>query len=107
MTHSGAIDIIWWITVVEIPALAALFWLVLRTRIDAGQRHDQLKTLTHQGEDKLWCALNAYKLDVAKTYASNQRLQEVEHRLIRHLVRIEDKLDSIFKPATQGGSGNV
>lgn len=37
--------------------------------------------------------LAAYKLQVAKEYASVSYLKDVENRLIVHLERIEDKLD--------------
>jgi len=104
MPVTGALDVIWWITVVEIPALAGLFWLVFKTRTDTANQFDGLKQACHLNEDKIWAALNAYKLDVATTYVSHQHLQQVETRLIRHLVRIEDKLDSVFKPAAAGVS---
>ena len=99
MPVTGALDVVWWITVVEIPTLAGLFWFVFRTRTDAANQFDGLKQRCHLREDKLWAAFNAHRLDAATTYASHQHLQQVETRLIRHLVRIEDKLDSVFKPA--------
>jgi len=44
-------------------------------------------------------ALAAYKLEVAKTYATTGTLKDVERRLTEHLVRIEAKLDAV------GGAG--
>lgn len=87
-------DLIWWITVVEIPALTGLFWLVWRNRReqeDDLQRHRQVteKALAQARE-----ALSAYKLEVAKTYASISYLKDVERRLTGHLLRIEAKLDN-------------
>ena len=38
-------------------------------------------------------ALAAYKLEVAKSYATTGYLKDVEQRLTEHLVRIEGKLD--------------
>ena len=88
------IDLIWWITVVEIPALTGLWWLVWRSRRDtdtALDRHRQrLDTAVAQARE----ALAAYKLEVAKSYASTSQLKDLEGRLTGHLLRIEAKLDS-------------
>ncbi|MDF1749948.1 MAG: hypothetical protein P1V34_13835 [Alphaproteobacteria bacterium] len=89
-----SIDVIWWITVVEIPALTGLWWLMWRTRRDqdvALERHRQrLDTAVTQLRE----ALSAYKLEVAKSYASTSQLKDLEGRLTDHLLRIEAKLDS-------------
>ncbi len=89
-----SLDVIWWITVVEIPALTGLWWLVWRTRRDqedALERHRQrLDTALIQLRE----ALAAYKLEVAKTYASTTQMKDLERRLTDHLLRIEAKLDS-------------
>ncbi len=66
----------WWITVIELPALVGLFWMVMRNS----------------------AALNQYKLDVAEKYASVAHLQEVEGRITRMLERIERKLDHETAP---------
>ena len=48
-------------------------------------------------------SLAAYKLEVAKSYASIPYLKEVERQLTSHLVRIENKLDgSIARPGSGG-----
>ena len=98
-TAIWTLDIIWWITVVEMPALAALFWLNWRLNRDideaiADARHESETGLTFLRE-----SLAAYKLEVAQSYASITYLKEVEHRLTGHLIRIENKLDG------QSGSG--
>lgn len=90
-------DLIWWITVVEIPALSGLWWLVWRNRRDqeeaiAHHRHFVDTSMTQARE-----ALSAYKLEVAKTYASIAYLKDVERRLTNHLLRIESKLDHAAK----------
>ncbi|MCW9035574.1 MAG: hypothetical protein OQK35_05630 [Alphaproteobacteria bacterium] len=94
MHDTWSIDLIWWITVVELPALGGLFLLLWRVRRDCEVSlrnfHDHLEAeLSHLREN-----LSAYKLEVAKTYASLHHLKDVERRLTRHLVRIENKLDS-------------
>lgn len=77
-------DSLWWITAVEIPVLAGLFLLIWR------QRQEQAGAL-----DALKDELAAFKLEVAKSYASTQALKDVEVRLTAHLVRIERKLDGV------------
>ncbi len=81
MNHTWSIDLIWWITVVELPALGGLFLFTWRTRRDNDlalrncQNH-------HEGEaSQLREELSAYKLEVAKTYASIPHLKDVERRL--------------------------
>lgn len=80
----GVFDSLWWVTVVEIPALAGLFWLFWRQRLDQAAAVDAVKD-----------ELAAFKLEVAKTYASTQALKDTEVRLTAHLVRIERKLDGV------------
>lgn len=87
-------DLVWWITVVDLPAMAGLFWLIWRTRQDSDQAVDHLHQILERRSDQLRDALNAFKLEVAKTYASHTDLRELETRLVNHLLRIEAKLDT-------------
>lgn len=89
-----AIDTGWWITAVELPALAGLFWLVWRGRNEADARLDRIEHRVESGLGQCREALAAYKLEVAKTYATTGYLKDVERRLTEHLVRIEAKLDA-------------
>ena len=41
-------------------------------------------------------SLDAYKLEVAKSYASIDYLKDVDRRLSRHLETIEEKLDALL-----------
>lgn len=95
MDGQGTIDLIWWITVVELPALASLFWLVWRGRQDMEKATEDnrryAETISAQARD----GLMVFKLEVAKSYASIALLKEVEARLTRHLLRIEHKLDEV------------
>ncbi|MGB0683695.1 MAG: hypothetical protein ACPGOV_13355 [Magnetovibrionaceae bacterium] len=91
-------DLIWWITVVEVPALAGLFWLIWRTRRDSDEERDELRHRLDTGLTDLRENLAAHKLTVAQTYASIAHLKETERRLTGHLVRIEDKLDRTVRP---------
>ncbi|OHC74837.1 MAG: hypothetical protein A3G18_10360 [Rhodospirillales bacterium RIFCSPLOWO2_12_FULL_58_28] len=94
MHDTWTIDVIWWITAVELPALAGLFWLNWRNRQDAGDESDAVRYSCENGMARLRESLSAYKLEVAKSYASLGYLKEVEQRLTSHLIRIEDKLGS-------------
>ena len=82
MQEPWTLDLAWWATAVELPALAGLFWLMLRGRAELEAEADRLR------ED-----LSAFKLDVARSYASTAALKDVERRLTEHLVRNEAKLD--------------
>lgn len=87
-------DLIWWITVFDLPAMAGLFWLIWRTRIDGEHATGHLQNMLEHRSDQLRDALHAFKLEVAKTYASQTDLRDLETRLVAHLLRIESKLDA-------------
>lgn len=105
-TPSWTLDLAWWVTAVELPALAGLFWLTWRARQEADHATDVNRDAIEAGLSDLREALAAYKLEVAKSYASLAHLKDVEHRLTRHLVRIEDKLDAIQHVAPHGAGGH-
>lgn len=93
MPTPAPVDLVWWITAVELPALAGLYWLNWRTRRDADKSDASMRADMETGLAHLREGLAAYKLEVAKSYASIAYLKEVEARLTDHLVRIENKLD--------------
>ncbi|MCG8507907.1 MAG: hypothetical protein MI741_01645, partial [Rhodospirillales bacterium] len=95
MPDAWTMDIVWWITAVEIPALAGLFWLAWRNRRDADTALEKTRSDMESRLGRLRDTLSAYKLEVAKSYASIAYIKEVEKRLTDHLVRIEDKLDAV------------
>lgn len=86
---------LWWITAVELPVLGGLFWLIWRSRQDADDRLDDLAHRLDVGVGQARESLAAYKLEVAKSYATTGYLKDVERRLTEHLVRIEAKLDNV------------
>ncbi|KAF0225923.1 MAG: hypothetical protein FD176_78 [Rhodospirillaceae bacterium] len=88
-------DSLWWITAVELPVLGGLFWLIWRSRQEADDRLDDLAHRLEVGVGQAREALAAYKLEVAKSYATTGYLKDVERRLTEHLVRIEAKLDNV------------
>ena len=87
------IDVAWWITAVELPALAGLFWLTLRLRRDSEDALETLRSRAEAAQAQVREDLAAYKLEVAKTYVSTDTLKDVETRLTDHLLRIERKLE--------------
>lgn len=93
MSSVMTLDLVWWITVVEIPALTGLFWLIWRTKRDQEEELQHHREVTDKAVIQSREALSAYKLEVAKTYASIAYLKDVERRLTEHLLRIESKLD--------------
>jgi hypothetical protein len=106
MQDPWTLNVIWWITVVEIPALAGLFWLGWRTRRDADDAINDARHEFETGLTYLRESLATYKLEVAKSYASIPYLKEVERRLTSHLVRIENKLDgAISRSSSRPGPG--
>ena len=94
MEDAEPLRLIWWITVVDLPAMAGLLALIWRTRRDCEGAHARaaktLSTRTEQMRD----GLNAHKLEVAKSYASVRDMNALEKRLVSHLERIEAKLDA-------------
>lgn len=93
MNTPPPLDLIWWITAIELPALGGLFWLVQQTRKDAEQALDPLRRDLDTTSAQLRESLAAYKLEVAKSYASITEVKALEDRLTSHLLRIETKLD--------------
>jgi hypothetical protein len=87
-------DMVWWITAIDLPALAGLFWLIWRTRQESEDAVDELQQRLDHRSDQMREALSAFKLEVAKTYASQTDMRELESRLVGHLLRIESKLDA-------------
>ena len=95
MQSAWTIDLVWWITVVELPALAGLLLLIWLNKRDM---HDSMDALRQSLEDDVAQArerLASYKVEVATSYASIPALRDTESRLTAHLVRIEKKLDRL------------
>lgn len=85
---------IWWITVVELPVFSGLYWTAWRARRDGEAAVRHLRDVVDSRNAQLREALAAFKLEVAKTYASAAEMKELEARLVAHLLRIEAKLDT-------------
>lgn len=76
----------WWIAVIELPILSALFWLIWNSR-----REFESSLM------KVNQALAEHRIEVARTYAETRDLRIIENRLTAHLLRIEAKLDVTVK----------
>lgn len=85
--------LMWWITAVDVPVLSALFWMNVRTRRDNEEAIENLREGFELRSTQLREALAAFKLEVAKSYASVSDLRDLEGRIVSHLIRIESKLD--------------
>lgn len=94
-----SMDLAWWISAVELPVLGGLFLLIRRGLTEADTRLDELDHKLEVAASQAREALAAYKLEVAKTYATTGTLKDVERRLTEHLLRIEGKLDTAYAGA--------
>jgi len=80
----------WWIAVIELPVVSALFRMMWTSRRDLEEAVQILR------DD-----LADHKVDVARTYAQTKDLRLLENRLTAHLLRIEAKLDATALKAEQ------
>jgi hypothetical protein len=87
-------DLIWWATAIDLPALGGLFRLMRRAQKEQEEAIRHLRDVFDARNAQLREALAAFKLEVAKGYASITDLRELEARLVGHLLRIEAKLDT-------------
>ncbi|MBU0860122.1 MAG: hypothetical protein KJ667_09295 [Alphaproteobacteria bacterium] len=87
-------DLVWWITAIEIPVLSGLFWMIWRARREGDDALQHLRDVVDSRNAQMREALAAFKLEVAKGYASITDMKELETRLVAHLLRIEAKLDT-------------
>lgn len=88
-----SIDLAWWITAIEIPCMAGLFWMIWHVRREGEAAVAKLRDVIDTRNAQMREGLSAFKLEVAKNYAAVNDLKEVEDRLVGHLLRIESKLD--------------
>lgn len=88
------IDLIWWISAIEIPVVSGLIWFVQRMRRDSDDRLEHYGSLFNSQMAQLRESLSSFKIEVAQSYATVRDLREVENRIVVHLSRIESKLDS-------------
>jgi hypothetical protein len=91
------IEPLWWITAVEAPVVAALFWMIhglrreVQDRIERGDQRDS-DALSRTRDD-----LAQFKIEVARTYVPLSLIRDLDRRIADHLVRIEEKLDEVTR----------
>lgn len=100
-------DTILWITAVDLPALGGLFGMVWKTRREHETAIARLREVVESRNAQMREALAAFKLEVAKSYASITDMRDLENRLVGHLLRIEAKLDAtaLKTEALRGAGG--
>ena len=84
----------WWITAVEAPIVAALFWMIHGLRRDLHERIDRSDERESEAVSRTREDLSEFKLEVARTYVPLSLIRDVDRRLSGHLLRIEAKLDA-------------
>jgi len=90
-----SIEPTWWISAVEAPIVAALFWMIHGLRRDLHDRIDRT-TERESGEvRRTRDELADFKLEVARSYVPLSLIRDVDRRLSQHLLRIEEKLESV------------
>ena len=85
-------DLQWWITVIGVPLVGALFWLRVHDReaIDKGLR--EIK------DD-----FANYKLLVATSFVTATSMKDLEVRIMSHLDKIEKKIDRVIEQGLPPG----
>jgi hypothetical protein len=85
----------WWVTAVEAPIIAALFWLVLGMRREMDARIDGKDLRQSDGLSRTREDLSEFKLEVARTYVPLSLIRDVDRRIGEQLLRIEEKLEDM------------
>mgnify|MGYP006421770313 CR=1 FL=1 len=95
MSADWTLNIVWWITVVEVPALGGLLLMIWRVKAELESALDTQVNRVAADLDTVRDKLAAHKVEVAERYVSLDTLRDTEGRLTAHLVRIEKKLDTV------------
>jgi hypothetical protein len=85
----------WWITAVEAPIVAALFYMLLGLRRDLQDRMERSDQRESDAVSRTRDDLAQFKLEVARTYVPLSLIRDVDRRLSEHLLRIEEKLEEV------------
>lgn len=91
------IEPLWWITAVEAPVVAALFWMIHGLRKDL---HDRIERAGQRDSDALNRTredLAQFKLEVARIYVPLSLIRDLDRRISDHLVRIEEKIEEVSR----------
>jgi hypothetical protein len=93
------IDPTWWVSVIEVPVVAALFWLIQQLRADLHARIERSDAREIEGVGRTRDELAEFKLEVARTYVPLSLIRDVDRRLSQQLLRIEEKLEEVSREA--------
>lgn len=116
MNEHWTISLVWWISAVELPALACLFWLIHHGRRESEQALLKIYREIQGNMSMVLDGLAQSKLEVARLYATIADLKDVEKRLTDHLVRVESRLNLVLEgdarhlnrwPRALAGQGRV
>ncbi|WP_159996632.1 hypothetical protein [Roseomonas sp. 18066] len=87
--------------VAQTPMLALLFWMMHGLRRHLHDRPEEAAPPPDAGAlSRTRDELAAFKLEVARTYVPLSLIRDVDQRLSRQLLRIEEKLDAVARAAT-------
>jgi hypothetical protein len=89
-----SIEPTWWISAVEAPIVAALFWMLHGLRKDLHDRIDRTAERDNDQARRTRDDLAEFKLEVARSYVPLSLIRDVDRRLSQHLLRIEEKLEA-------------
>lgn len=84
-------DLPFWISVVEIPAFGFMVLWIMRIRANSDERHEKRQTEIAA----VLAELNAYKLQVAREYATTGFLKDVESRIGKRLDEIAEGIKEL------------
>lgn len=85
----------WWISVIEVPVVLALFRMIHGLRQDFQNRIDRGDARDSEAVGRARDELAEFKLEVARTYVPLSLIRDVDQRLSSHLLRIEGKLEGL------------
>lgn len=104
MTEEATITWVWWITVVEMPLLGALFWLIHHGRRDADRALMKIYGQVQSHFSTVLQNVAQSRVEVARHYATGADLKDVERRLTDHLLRLENRIAYAISAETSRGA---
>jgi hypothetical protein len=87
----------WWITAVEAPIVAALFWMIHGLRKDLHERIERADQRDSDALNRTREDLAQFKLEVARTYVPLSLIRDLDRRISDHLIRIEAKIEEVSR----------
>jgi hypothetical protein len=97
------IEATWWISAIEAPIVAALFWMIHGLRKDLHDRIDRTTERESEAVSRTRDELAEFKLEVARSYVPLSLIRDVDRRLSQHLLRIEGKLEEVGRSGALSG----